>query len=119
MFSNRPGASMYVPRFISVDRRGGLDDGVRFVLSFVEVLDTSTVVRLHVLDAEAVRWLAGPVLGLRDDRGQEFVWLNSAFGGMIAGEVLHQFAGIPAKEARSLSLFHLSDGVLLDVVGLL
>jgi hypothetical protein len=88
------------------------------VLSYVEILGDSIVVRLHVLDAEAVAGFARLEFGLRDDRGREFGWRSSASGGMVPGEVLHEFAGRPSDVASSIDLYLRSSEFVLGIVSL-
>ena len=104
------------PRFTPVDRAGSLPDGTQYVLSYIEILGDSTVVRLHILDLEAVGRFAGPALGLRDDRGRDFEWRSSASGGMLPWEVLHEFTSRPSEQALSIDLYLRSNGFVLGTI---
>ncbi|MGA1838217.1 hypothetical protein VD659_14950 [Herbiconiux sp. 11R-BC] len=95
-----------------------MPDGSEFVLSYVEVIGDSIVLRLHLNDARAIRRFTGPLLGLRDHHGREFEWRSSASGGLIPGEVLHEFADTSSERVRSIELFLRSSDFTLGFVEL-
>lgn len=98
------------PQFIAVDRDAALPDGTRFTVSYVELFECSVVLRLRAHAPGAAAPLAGAVLALDAEEGSEFVWRSSASGGMMPGEVMHEFHGELGAGAERLILSAAASG---------